>query len=157
MGDIYTNDTAVNNLNYLRVRFGENGDYYKCISKNLPALKDAATWTIVTDDPAEKTGKTYKGKTEGYDTFSIVIPTILGTTYGDLQEMAVKNDVYDLYFEYYAEGTDSESGTPTATVKVPNCFIVSVKAQGGENNGASSTEIVFQPRGGGDDDLVALA
>lgn len=147
----------INNLNYLKCSIGGGTDApldisFDCTSKTLPALKDASTWTVVTDNAEEKTGKTYKGKCEGYDAFEVVTPTDITTDYGSLQDAALNNETYTVTFTYDEGG----SFTPK-TITVPNCYILSVKPSGGDNNGNSTTTIQIQPRGGGEEDLPEVA
>lgn len=148
--------TRIDNLCYLRVKIGD--EFFKCISKNLPAFKDASTWNILTDDPDEKTGVTYKGKSEGMDVFSITIPTDFALVYEKLKNMLLEDKVYTLYFCYYVGGYTQGSGsqTPTACVAIPDCYICGVAPGGGENNGNSTTEVKFQPRGGKSGNLPVL-
>ncbi len=146
-------NNRVDNLNYLRVRVtGDGVDItFNAISKDLPSLKDASTWTILTDDPLQKTGETFKGKPEGFDGFSVVAPTMLADTYGTLQEMAVGNKEYTVIMTY------DDQNNPAETLTIPKCYVSAVKAAGGNNNGNSQTTVTFQPRGGVAENLPQLS
>lgn len=137
--------TQINNLCYLRVKLGNF--YFKCISKTPPKIKDAPTWNILTDDPDVPTGVTYKGKSEGYDTFSVTIPTDFDLVYNAIQDMILADEVYDIAFEYYPGGY-AAGATPTTKVVMPSCYVLGCNVEGGENNGNSTTEVTFQARGG---------
>lgn len=157
---------SISNLNYLRVKISScdssqqsiagiaetsvDSIEFEAISKDLPGLKGASTWTVLTDDPAQWTADSFKGKTEGFNEFSVVIPTHLGEAYGTLQKMALDNLSYVVELTY-------NDGETEETLQIPKCFITAVTAAGGQNNGASQTTVTFLPRGGQAENMPRLA
>ncbi len=142
--------TPPNTIKNILLRVTWNSIEFDCISKNLPAFKEAPTWTTVTDDPDYKTGTTDCGKPEGLEPIELSIPTVLSSVYGALQTAFLSGTEAGATFTY-----TPPSGT-AVTVTVPKCTIIGLSPQAGDNNAGSSTTIKLQPYGGVEIDMPTL-
>ncbi len=120
-------------------------DYYEfdCTAKNLPALDDPATWSVVTDNPEHPVGFKYVGKSEGFAAIELTTETAFALVYGKLQPHLVAGDVFSLTFTM-----DDPLETKIHTLVIPQCTLCGVAPTGGETNAGSTTSIKFQPMGG---------
>lgn len=139
--------TATNPINKLYLMTVTwNGITFKCTAKNLPVFKDAPTWSVITDDAEEVTGKTYVGKPEGLDPIELTIESDISLIYGSLQAAYIAGTQSTATFTY-------TNGQSTSSVSVPKCTLCGLSPQGGENNSASTTTIKLQPEGGEEGDM----
>lgn len=129
-------------------------DYYEfnCKSKGLPSFADAPTWTDVTDNPSEPTGYAYAGKSEQIDVYELVTRTPLPLVYGELLAHQTAGDIFTLTLTY-----DDPHETKIYSVAVPNCQIVGIAPEGGENSAGSQTTIRLLPEGGASANMPTVA
>lgn len=128
-----TADVAtVDNMNLMKASWGDVS--FECKAKGLPSLKEATTWNIKTD--RDVVGRTVAGPSEGFETFTLTLPTCPANDYGYLMYHRLAGTRKPLIFEH-----DHPDHPETITVK--NAQIIDVKPGGGENDGASETEITF--------------
>ncbi|MDO4587882.1 MAG: hypothetical protein Q4C95_11395 [Planctomycetia bacterium] len=121
------------------------GDWYEfnCKIKNFPAMTENPTWTVVTDNPLELTGRTYVGKSEGLEPIELTTETILPVVYGDLTKHRIAGDIFTLLFTM-----DDPKEATLHTLSIPDCQLTGVTTEGGETNSGPESVIKFQPEGG---------
>lgn len=112
------------------------------MSKSFPGYEDAPTWTVMTDDPDEKVGRTYVGKPEKVSTIEYTLPANL-----DLKEIldshCAAGSLWTLMQCY-----DDTKESKIYYIIIPHCKILGVAGNNGENNSAAEITLKFQPEGG---------
>ena len=132
-----TGAATVDNLNLIKASWGDVS--FECKAKSLPSLKDATTWNVKTDRDA--VGRAVVGPSEGFEPITLTLPTCLANDYGYFIHHKLAGTRKPLVFDH-----DHPDHPETITVK--NCQILDVKPGGGDNDGASETEITFLPTDG---------
>lgn len=129
----------IRNMNLVRVTW--NGVSFDCTAKELPSLKEASSWTIVTDNNDELTGRTIVGKPGGFSPFQLSIETDLELVYDTLLNAYINGTVSSATFVY-----TPPNGT-TSTLTVPKCSLCGIETEK-VSSGNSITVIKLQPEGG---------
>ncbi len=116
-------------------------DFYTfpCSAKGFFSLKDAPTWSVVTDDPAQLTGKTYVGKTEGAEPIEVSTETVFDMNH-EFAKHQVAGDIFTLIFTY-----DDPLETKIYTITIDDCQVLGVSTETSDINGGSTTTFKFQP------------
>ncbi len=140
--------TPVRNLNLVRVTW--NSVTFDCTAKELPSLKDAPTWSIVTDNTSDLTGRTIVGKPEGFEPFELTIETELDLIYDTLLMAMLDGTVSNATFTY-----TPPSGT-AVTLTVPKCSLCGIENVKNKSNGGNTTIIKLQPEGGQTTDMPSV-
>lgn len=129
-----TGAATIDNINLIKASWGDVS--FECESKDLPSLKEATTWNVKTDRDA--VGRTVAGPTEGFEPIKLTLPSCPSNDYGYFMYHRLAGTRKSLIFDH-----DHPDHPETITVK--NVQIIDVKPGGGENDGASKTEITFLP------------
>lgn len=145
-----TTAEPIRNLNLVTVAW--NDISFHCTAKSLPSVKDAPTWTILTDNTDEVTGRTIVGKPLGLEPIELTIETDVSLVYGALMTAFAEGTQSDATFTYTPRGSQA-----ALTVTVPKCTICGLSTSGGNNNGHATTTVKLQPEGGELEDMPAQA
>lgn len=129
----------IRNLNLVRVSW--NGVSFDCTAKELPSLKESSSWTIMTDNNNEMTGRTIVGKPSGFSPIQLSIETDLELVYDTLLNAYIEGTASAATFVYTPPG-----GTPS-TLTVPKCTLCGIETEK-MASGNSITIIKLQPEGG---------
>ncbi len=141
-------NNKIRNLNLVRVTW--NGITFDCTAKELPSLKDANSWTIMTDNTNELTGRTIVGKPIGFMPIQLTIETDLTLVYTTLISAYTAGTVSSATFVYTPPNGTSSSLT------IPKCSICGIETV--KNSSGNSTSIIkLQPEGGEAGDLPSVS
>lgn len=140
----------IRNLNLVTVAWNQIS--FHCTAKSLPSVKDAPTWTILTDNTDELTGRTIVGKPLGLEPIELTIETEVALVYGSLMTAFANGVQSNATFTYTPRGSAT-----ALTLTVPKCTICGLSTNGGNNNGNATTIVKLQPEGGESDDMPVTA
>lgn len=112
------------------------------MSKQLPGMDDAPTWTLMTDDPQEFIGRSYAGKPEKLSTLEFTCPAGM--------------DLQNLFMEHATHGSswtliqcyDDANEESLYYIVTPRCRLLGAGTSSGENNSGGELSVKFQPMGG---------
>lgn len=127
-----TGVATIDNMNLIKASWGDVA--FACISKDLPSPMEAKTWGVKTDRDA--VGRTVAGPAEGFEKFSLTLPSCPANDYGYFMYHRLAGTRKDLVFDH-----DHPDHPETITVK--NVQIIDVKPGGNENDNASETVVTF--------------
>ena len=112
------------------------------MSKSFPGFDDAPTWTLMTDDPDEKVGRTYVGKPEKVTVQEYTLPANLKLK-GILDDHCAAGSLWTLVQCY-----DDTKESSLYYIVLPHCKIIGVGGNTGENNSGAEITVRFQQEGG---------
>ena len=116
---------------------------FDCKSKGMPTFAEAQSWTDVSDNPDEITGYAYAYKSEQLEQVELQMRTPLQVVYNKLLTHMANGDVFDLVFEY-----DDTHETNIFQILLPNCCIVGLSNEAGENGASATTTVKILAEGG---------